>query len=107
MNKEGYKELIQKNFDIRVKQLNFHFPETPEVWRIKIDGEFVILRSGKTRWAKIGHAKNALRNHFGRYFPYVKVIPVISYQERCKIAEDIYQKYLNEKVEFVNICKPL
>jgi hypothetical protein len=32
-------------------------------WKIKINGEFVKLNSGKSIWAKESFAKSALRNH--------------------------------------------
>lgn len=38
--------------------------------RIRMDGEFVVLDSGKSLWNCEGHAKNALRNHLDGYLSY-------------------------------------
>lgn len=32
---------------------------------IMVDGRFITLKSGKNAWKTIGHAKNALKTHFG------------------------------------------
>ncbi len=44
---------------------SFQIPKShnPNMWRIKIDGNFICTVSGKTVWKRIGDAKNALRHH--------------------------------------------
>lgn len=75
-------------------------------WRIKIDGNFITMSSNKTVWKCAGHAKTALRHHFDQAFNQCKRLPDmddLSYREEREIIEAQYKKFLDEKVEFVEV----
>lgn len=42
---------------------DYSFPQSKKIIIMKINGRIVRTRSGKSSWANIGHAKNALRHH--------------------------------------------
>lgn len=68
------------------------------VWRIKVDGQFITVISGKTVWKRIGDAKNALRNH-------VEAICCLTSDWRglsVSHQDDLYAKLL-PYVEFVEL----
>ena len=86
------------------KKLN---PKPLEAWMIKIDGNFITTSSGKSVWKAVGHAKNALRNHFE--VTHSKCNRVSSnyssnWRDLQEIYEEEYLKFLKERVEFVNIA---
>lgn len=72
-----------------------------ETWRIKVDGVFIMTRSGKTVWKRVNHAKNALRHHF----------ETVKYQLERELGwkfvdpvwENEYQEFLKDRVEFVRV----
>ena len=79
------------------------------VWRIKVDGNYIKIRSGKTVWERIGHAKLALRNHFNSIqnkfvYHHYKHNKSPAHDIR-EIFEEHYQKFLDERVEFVEVTK--
>lgn len=56
-------------------------------YRIKVNGRYIRLKSGKTIWKCLGHAKTALHNHFETtiYYP-------MRYTERQKLWGDQLMK---------------
>jgi hypothetical protein len=79
-------------------------------WKIKIDGEFVSLASKKYLWKARNHASSALRLHFEsahrkihKQFGYSGVDEEFKYQEFDALIEVEYQKFLKERVEFVQL----
>lgn len=61
---------IPDDFDVMdIAKFSSYFSEfsNPIGWRIKIDGGFVKLRSGKSIWSQKGHAKAALREHLNQF----------------------------------------
>lgn len=64
MNKQQAQELSR---EIVLKHLLKNVREK-DVWRVRVDGKFITTDSGKTAWAKIGHAKNAVKNHLNAYY---------------------------------------
>lgn len=60
-------------------------PKKPTAYAIFYNGRPLKLRSGKTVWRKIGHAKNALRNDL---FDIVYRIP---YKERNELWKEIFK----------------
>lgn len=79
-----------------------------DVWRIKIDGEFVTMASGKSSWKAAGHAKNALRYEMDRAMR--KCISEIrdihdsySSMEARAVFEEQYEIFIANRVEFVKI----
>lgn len=56
-------------------------------WKIKVNGEFIKLNSGKQLWNTKGHAKSALKLHF-------------SNTSNCSLDQKLAQKYLKDKYSF-------
>lgn len=54
-------ELKQKVLNSFTDEKRYVAPRS--IWRIRINGEFVMTRSKKTAWSKRGHAVNAIINH--------------------------------------------
>lgn len=54
---KGYGQ-FKKNLLARVEWRK----SVPTAWRIKLNGEFVKMRSGRAIWATRGHAVNAFKN---------------------------------------------
>lgn len=61
------------------------------LWICMIDGHRIVVGSGKSSWVSIGAAKNALRNHFEKYYGSL-------YKQ-----EDAYQDLLMRRVEFIQL----
>lgn len=52
------------DFKKEVSDFGLHNPDGDEVWRIRVNGKYVKLRSGRSTWATRGHAVSAFRNCF-------------------------------------------
>jgi hypothetical protein len=63
------------------------------VWRIKVNGKFIKVRSGRSVWANRGHAVNAFKNSF------------LSHRGPDSKTGDEWMKKLIEEgvLEFVNV----
>ena len=100
----GYiSKLLDKRADVLVKN-----PAPNDVWRVRIDGYFIVMPSGKSSWKQKGHAKNALRNAMNTVFYDCRGVlrkkhSDMSSQEQNVIFEEYYTKFLDERVQFVQI----
>ena len=78
-----------------------------EVWRVRIDGVFVTMASGKSSWKAIGHAKNALRHEFysaaHECISEIWEVPDIGSREARQIFERIWEEFLDSRVEFLKV----
>ena len=61
---EPYKDLTERIIDQIANRAapDLQDPKMQEIWRIFFNGVPLRLASGKFQWAKIGHAKSALKN---------------------------------------------
>lgn len=74
-----------------------------ECWMIYLDGIPLTIKSGKSMWKRIGHAKSALRCSL-KGFEYAVPYKKGDWKERREAGEEAYQKMLNcGQVEFRNI----
>ena len=102
-NEQDTKTHITKRFQTRIDELlpsNEAIPD-PQLWMIKVNGEYVRLRSGKSSWKKIGHAKTALRNHFTGLSYYFG--GGLDYKLANKVKEELYQAFLKDRCEFIDL----
>lgn len=78
---------------------------TDVLWRIQIDGEYIITSSGVCFWKKLSHARNALRFEFESCLRKesldISKDENISFTDAIQKAENEYQKFINERVCFV------
>lgn len=100
MNEYSFDEHTENFFNKKVEELKM--VNSPSLWRIKVDGKFITTNSNKTVWKKINHAKSALRNHMCLDSYNIKRYDQnINYSTCRERMENLYQKFLKERVEFV------
>jgi len=102
---KNYEELIQKRIKPKGKKYN------PTRIRLKSSGEYFVTEGGKTLWNNVGPAKAALRLDFpsvfvydwraNTYFHRITKKVVADYNEREKIAEETFQEFVKNWVEFI------
>jgi hypothetical protein len=62
--------MFDKELEQVIKSFTFSKIITKSSFIILVNGKRATLRSGKSVWSTIGHAKSALKNHLGSYYWY-------------------------------------
>lgn len=77
------------------------------LWRIKLDGNFLITRNNKTSWTSLEYAKLALYMHFKPCDWYVKNVSKnknISFDLAKEYYDKLFYSFLNSgRIEFIKI----
>lgn len=79
---------------------------SPNAWRIKIDGDYVRMRNGKSAWASIGGAKQSMKNDMDYALQQIRwdlESQGLTWSEREQKANAIYNQFLQDRVEFVKV----
>lgn len=89
---EEYNEMMEKSFKYLDEKSKI------ESWVIVVDGQRVMVNSGKQLWAKRNHAGSALRHHLSGVYRRVGGLPARTIQDSW-IAEHVEIMTLNDFID--------